>query len=191
MPVGPLFLNDRLESLVRQCIVFPANGSETCIVPMVARTVTIDDDITSLKLHSRCVDMVSTFGDEYRKMQVTAHKSTLNGVQITHLFFYNLSPNLPINLNVARVIGVTPSHLKTKKRLFWRGDVVVMKVQPESERIDWIVKSLDADLSELRPLEEFLREMYRKRELESDLDFDEHQCKQEFGKRCSQFQRNL
>ena len=189
MPLEPVFLNDRLETLVRKCIVFPANGSETCIVPMVARTVTIDDDITSLRLHSRCVDMASTFGGEYRKTQVTVHKSTSeNGIQITHLFFYNLSPNLPINLNVAHVIGVTPSHLKTKKRLFWRGDVVVMKVQPESEQVDFMVESLDADLSELRPLEEFLRERYRKGGLESNLDFDEQQCKQGCRKRCQQSQ---
>jgi hypothetical protein len=178
MPAEPAFLNDKLESLVRKCIVFPANGSETCLVPMVARTVTLEDDITSLRLHSRCVDMASTFGDEYRKTQVMDHKSISNGIQITYLFFYNLSSNLPINLNVAHVIGVTPSHLKTKKRLFWRGDVVVMKVQPESERFDWIVESLDADLSELRSLEEFLREVYRKGVLESNLDFDEDQCKQ-------------
>ena len=178
MPVEPVFLNDKLESLVRKCIVFPANGSETCIVPMIARTVTSEDDITSLRLHSRCVDMASTFGNEYRKTQVVAHKSTWNGVQITYLFFYNLSPHLPINLNVAHVIGVTPHHLKTKKRLFWRGDLVLMKVQPESELVDWIVESLDADMSELRPLEEFLREVYQEGGLESNLDFDEYQCKQ-------------
>ena len=126
----------------------------------------------------RCVDMASTFGDEYRKSKVVAHKCPSSGIQITYLFFYNLSLNLPINLNVAHVVGVTLSHLKTRKRLFWRGDVVVMRVQPESERFNWIVESSDADLSELRPLEEFFREMYRKGVLESNLDFDEHQCKQ-------------
>ncbi|KAM6500031.1 hypothetical protein JOM56_003045 [Amanita muscaria] len=101
------------------------------------------------------------------------HKSTRDGIKSTYLFFYNLSPNLPINLNVLHVIGVTPSHLKIRKRLFWRGDVVATKVQPESEQRDFIIESLDADISELRPLEEFLRATYQKGGLERNLHYDE------------------
>lgn len=172
MPAEPLFRNDKLETLVRKCIVFPANGSETCIVPKVARTVTTED-ISSLRLYSRCVDMARTFGDDYRKTQVMDHRSTRDGIKSTYLLFYNLSPNLPFNLNVLHVIGVTPSHLKTMKRLFWRGDVVAMKVQPESEQKDFIIESLDADLSELRPLEEFLRATYQKGGFERNLHYDE------------------
>ena len=158
-----LFHGDKLEILARKCIVFPAGGSETHIAHMVARTVTTDDsDITSLAMYSRCVDLTSTFGDDYRKTQSMVQKITRDsGVQSTYLIFYNLSPNLPINLNVAHVVGVTPSDLKSRKRLFWRGDVVAMKVQPHSEPDDFMVESLDADLSELRPLEEFLREKYQ------------------------------
>ncbi|KAF8626703.1 hypothetical protein AX15_004727 [Amanita polypyramis BW_CC] len=174
MPLEPRFLNDKLEALVRKCIVFPTNGSETCIAPMVARTVTTED-ITSLGLYSRCVDMASTFGDELRKTQVTTFETTRHGAQNTYLFFYNLSPNLPINLNVTRVVGVTPSHLKARKRLFWRGDLVVMKVQALSKQMDFIVESLDADLSELGSLEEFLRKTYQEGDLERLLDSDESQ----------------
>lgn len=185
MPAQPCFSNDKLENLVRKCIVFPTDGSETRIVPMIARTVTTEDaDTTSLFLYSRCVDMASTFGDNYRKTRVIAHRSARDGVQSTYLFFYNLSPNLPINLNIARLIGVTPSHLKTRKRLFWRGDVVAMKVQPESERFDFIVESLDADLFELTPLEEFLREQYQMDVFERDLQYDEEHCEQKSGQMC-------
>jgi hypothetical protein len=176
MPAEPLFLNDKLETLVRKCIVFPADSSEARIVHMIARTVTDEDDILSLKMHSRCVDLASTFGDDYRKTQVMVYNGVPDGIQGTYLFFYNQSPNLPINLSVAHVIGVTPSHLKTKKRLFWRGDVVAMKVKPESELIDFIVESLDADLFELSRLEEFLREKYQVGELESLLVDDEEAC---------------
>jgi len=154
MPAKPVFLNDKLETLVRKCIVFPADGSETRIVHMIARTVTNEDDIPSLKIHSRCIDLASTFGDDYRKTQVMVHKGATDSTQSTYMYllFYNLSPNLPINLNIAHVIGVTPSYLTTKKRLFWRGDVVAMKVKPESEQIDFIVESLDADLFDLSRL---------------------------------------
>jgi hypothetical protein len=158
MPAQSKFLNDKLETLVRKCIVFPANGSETRIVHMIARTVTDEDDMLAL-CHNRCVDLASTFGDYYRKTRFMVHTGTPEGTQSTYIFYYNLSPDLPINLNVAHTIGVTPSHLKTNNRLFWRGDVVVMKVKPESEQIDFIVESLDADLSELSHLEEFLREV--------------------------------
>jgi hypothetical protein len=188
MPAQPFFLDDKLENLVRKCIVFPADGSETCIVDMITRTVTCDDEITSLTLHNRCVDMASTFGDECRKTRVMVYQGARDGVHSTYLFFYNLSPNLPINLNVAHLIGVTPSHLKTKKRLFWRGDLVVMKVQPESERVNFIVKSLDADLFELKPLEEFLQEKYQEGFLDLGLYYDERDCEQVSGQMCQPYQ---
>jgi hypothetical protein len=182
MPASPVFLNDKLESLVRKCIVFPADGSETRIVHMIARTVTDEDDVTSLRLHSRCVDLASTFGDDYRKTQVLVHKDSQDGIQSTYLLFYNLSPNLPVNLNVARVTGVTPSHLKAKKRLFWRGDVVAMKVKPKSDMVEALVESMDADLLELSGLEQFLREGYQVGEFERFLDLDKEQCEQEYAK---------
>jgi hypothetical protein len=123
--------------------------------------------------------MATTFGDSYRKTRVMAHQSTRDGVQSTYLFFYNLSPNLRINRNVANLIGETPSALINRKQLFWRGDVVAMKVQSRSESIDSIVESMDADLSELKPLEEFLRERYQERCFEYLLDDDERKCEQE------------
>jgi hypothetical protein len=125
--------------------------------------------------------LASTFGDSYRKTRVTPYKSAQDGVQSTYLFYFNLSQDLPINLNVAHIIGANLSHLRGKKRLFWRGDVVAMKVQPESERRDFIVESLDADLLELGPLKEFLRESYQNGNLEYLLDFEECQCEQESG----------
>lgn len=178
MPAEPAFRNDKLESLIRKCIVFPADGSEARLDPMIARTVT-ENDISSMRLFNRCVDMTSTFGDSYRQTQVASHQTTQDGVQSTYLLFYNLSLNLPFNLNIARVISVTPLQLQTRKRLFWRGDIVAMKVRPESKERDFMVKSLDADLLELRSLEKFFLDNYRKGVLESDLDFDEYKCKKE------------
>jgi len=180
MPAQAAFRNDEIENLVRKCIVFPADGSETCLVHMIARTVT-QEDITELQMHSRCVDMTSTFGDESRKTRVMQHLCIQDGAKrVTYLFFYNLSPKLPINLNIAHLIGVTPPHLK--KRLFWRGDVVAMKVESESERIDFIVKSMDADLLELGSLEEDLRERYQVGFFEHMLHNDGDSCEQDPGR---------
>jgi hypothetical protein len=58
-----------------------------------------------------------------------AHRSAPDGVQNTYLFSNNLFPNLSINLNVPNIIGETTSDLEKAKQLFWRGDVVAMKVQ--------------------------------------------------------------
>jgi hypothetical protein len=182
MPAEPAYHNDKLETLVRKCIVFPEDGSEARIDSMIARTVT-EDDITSMRLFNRCVDMTSTFGDSYRNTQVAGpHQITRDGVRSTYLLFYNLSLNLPINLNIAYVIGVTPPQLQTKKRLFWRGDVVAMKVRLESE-FSSMVKSLDADLLELRSLEKFFPDNYRRGVLESELYFDEQTCEKELEQR--------
>jgi len=189
MPIKPFFRGDKLETLVRQCILFPADGSGTRIVHMVARTVTVED-IASLSSYSRCVDMSNTFGDEYRKTRVMAwrRKDLRNygddGVENTgdyYLFFYNLSPKLPVNLNIANKIGATLAYLKYKKRLFWRGDVVVMKVRPEVavERLHFIVESMDADLTELGALEECLWKVYLEGGLERLLRVDELQCELE------------
>ena len=184
MPAEPAFLNDHLETLVRRCIVFPADGSETRLDHMIARTVT-EDDTSSIKVFNRCVDMTSTFGDNYRKTLVATHETSQDCVQ--YLLFYNLSLNLPINLNIARVIGFTPPQLQTKKRLFWRGDVVAMKVRLESQYSS-MVKSLYADLLELKSLENFFLDHFKRGVLERQLDFDEYMCERELGQRCQSSQ---
>ena len=175
-----LFIGDKFERCVRQCIVFPADGLATRIEHMIVETVTTTQDISALRLHSRCVDLTSTFGAEHRdlKTRVVVLSITHAGDTHAYLFYYNRSLRLPINLNVAELVGVSSSHLKTKKHVFWRGDIVVMKVKPESETIDFIVKPLDADLSELGTLEEFLRTKHREGYLAQELHGDEMQCEQ-------------
>ena len=186
MPARPYFLPDKLESLVRKCIVFPADGSETRVVHMIARTVT-EEDPSALRMYSRCVDMTSTFGDDYRKIRVMAHRTAQAE---SYLFFYNLSPNLPINRAITYILEVTPSYLKTRKHLFWRGDVVVMKVQPQSEQMDFMVESLDADMVELEILEEFFRETYQGGVFGRLLHYLEYQCEQETRLIFSRLKKN-
>lgn len=168
MPAEPRFLNDKLETLVRRCIVFPADGSETRLVHMAIRTVT-NEDTSSLGVINRCVDMSSIYGAQNRKTRVMSVGRDMH-------MFYNFSLDLPANLNIARFIGITPAQLKSRKRLFWQGDVVVMKVLPESKKIDFIVKPLDADISEANYLEKELRELYQEGRFESGLRFDEEGC---------------
>ena len=60
-----------------------------------------------------------------------------------------------------------------------------MKVQPESEsKFIIMVKSLDADLLELRSPEKFFLDLYQRGALESALDSDECECEKEPEQRC-------
>lgn len=142
---------------------------------MIIETVTATEDISALCMYSRCVDLTGTFGAEHRNLKTRSLVLTVPGA-LAYLFFYNRSLRLPINLNVANLVGVTPSHLRTKKRMFWRGDIVVMKVRSESEAMDFMVEALDADLSELGSLEDVLRIKHQEGFLEQDLHSDEMQC---------------
>lgn len=180
MSDDPFFRGDKFQRLLRKCVVFPADGSETRIVYMVVRTVTVND-ISPLSSYSRCVDVASTFGDDYRKTKVMSNKNAWDGVESNYIFFYNLSLNLPINLNVAHLLGVTPSHLKARKRLFWRGDIVAMKVQLDSESSFIVKECLNANRLDLNSLEQFLLEKYRNGNLESDLYALEQECKPNSG----------
>ncbi len=44
-----LFIGDKFERCVRQCIVFPADGAATRIAHMIVETVTTTQEITALR----------------------------------------------------------------------------------------------------------------------------------------------
>ena len=177
MAINPVSHNGQLQKPeVGTCILFPADGSEIRRVEIMTGDITVGE-ITGLASYSRCTDATSTFNDESRKARVVMAQDSAQST--TRLVFYNLSPNLPINLNVARIIGVTPSDLKLKKRLFWRGDVATMKVQREGEQLNFIVENSDADLPDLRILEEFFRKMYQAGAFERLLHEEELKCEPE------------
>ena len=71
--------------------------------------------LASEAIYFRYTEMPSTSDDDCLKVQVMISRGAQHG---TYLFFYGLSLNSPINLNVAHAIGVTPSRLKLKKWLF-------------------------------------------------------------------------
>ena len=181
-----IFEGDKFERYLCKCIIFPADGSPTETEVMVVETTTITMDNTSLRLYSRCVDLNSTFGAEHRDAQTRATPLSVSVASVEHayLLFYNCSLRLPINLNVANLVGVSSSYLKTKKRLFWRGDIVAMKVRRRPPpRQHSRVEPLDADLSTLGALEHFFRVRHQEGFLEQELYYEEMKCKQIFNYR--------
>jgi hypothetical protein len=92
-----------------------------------------------------------------------------------YLLYYNMSPKLPLNRCIARIIGVDPNELEPE--LFWRGDVVGMKFAPESRYP--IIQCYDADASAIVALGNALVDDYGEGKLEQELSLSEHLCKRE------------
>ena len=136
---------------------------------------TLEDDNSWLRCHDRCIDMVSTYGDEYSKLRVAPHEfeQTPNARYLIH---YNMSPNLPLNLTVAGVVGSSASDVKADKRLFWRGDVAVLKTRRKIPTLDFVLETLDADEDDFGLLEDVLRKQYQDGMLEKNLQWDEYIC---------------
>lgn len=169
-----MFRDDSYIKYTRKCIVFPAEGSEPRIVDMTIRTV-IENDINNVSLYNRTVDLLGLYGSEYRKLQVRdLSSSKWHAIPGKYLLYYNMSPKLPLNRCIARIIGVDPNNLESE--LFWRGDVVGMKFEPESEYSP-IVQCYDADASAIVALGDVLVDDYREGKLELGLLLDEGQCK--------------
>ncbi len=171
---------DKFERCVRKCIIFPADGSAIRTANMTVEAAPAAADISALRKFNRCVDMTSAYGAEHRNSQtrIMVYDEPNTSYRPAYIVFCNRSLRLPINLTIAKLVGVTPSVLQSKKRLFWRGDVVAMKVRWTPGKKFGAVDVLDAHVSELGSLElEFLRTQYHQGFWERELRCDEIECK--------------
>jgi hypothetical protein len=161
------FLNDTYIVLTRKCIVFPADDSKPRISDMIIRTVTTED-ISNAKIFNRTVDLLASYGCEYRKMRSWPFtQSGQSHIPSKYLLYFNMSPKLPLNRCVARIIGLNPDNLGSE--LFWRGDVVVMEYKSQDEIF---IDCQNANASAIIKSEEYLRDAYYEGWLEKELDQD-------------------
>ncbi|KXN80583.1 hypothetical protein AN958_10468 [Leucoagaricus sp. SymC.cos] len=162
----PLFIadGDTISYEAHTCIVFTADGSGSQLMPMVTRSVAKEDN-AALGCVDRCVDLGATYGAEVRKTRS-------RGFVKSYLVFYNLSPNLPVNRTLARLVDFSPNDTP---RLFWRGDVVVMRADLSR---DPHVQCLDASMSDIARVQAFLLDEYGSGSLEEQLSRDEEMCEQ-------------
>ena len=166
MSSKPAFRDDIYESYTRKCLVLPSEGSEPRLVDMTIRTTT-QDDIS--RIYSRTLDLRVSYGIEYRKTRVWPASNVIPG---KHLLYFNMSPKLPLNRCLARILYTNPDNLESK--LFWRGDVVMMRYESQD---DIYINCQNADVSSTGALEEMLRDAYMTGCLERELSQDESQCK--------------
>jgi hypothetical protein len=174
MTPQPLFIDDSYVTYTRKCVVFPAHGSEPHIVNKTIRTVT-EEDTSQVSCYNRTVDLLGTYGSEYRKMRVRnfAPSPPIPG---QYMLFYNMSPQLPLNRCVARLLDIDPNTNNVGSKLFWRGDVIAMKFEKRSENSSYITCH-DADSSAIGHLGDILRDAYSEGNLERELFMDECFCK--------------
>ena len=158
--------------------MLPADGSEPRLIEMTIRTTTQDDSDIS-RLYSRTLDLLVPYGNEYRKTRVWPESDVTLG---KHLLYFNMSPKLPLNRRVARIVDANLDDLKSK--LFWRGDVIMMRYETQD---DIYISCQNADVSSTGALEEILRDAYMTGRLERELSQDEWECKYQVETRMSSF----
>jgi hypothetical protein len=106
------------------------------------------------------------------------------GLADDHMLYFNRSPKLPPNRCVAHVIGLSPRAVEnqTPRRLFWRGDVVVMRFRLEDDSSSdpssaHYIDCLDAHIAVTGRIEDWFREAYRRGTLERAFALEVEQCK--------------
>ncbi|KAJ7920063.1 hypothetical protein B0H13DRAFT_2319841 [Mycena leptocephala] len=120
-------VHDPPESIVRNVILYPADGGEPRITPM-----TFNEEgarANPCGIFAINVDLRALYGDRNmyatRQQLVTIHSQPDPNSHGVYDIFYNISPRLPTNVCLARLVGVDPA--RPGKRPLWRGDVVVVK----------------------------------------------------------------
>lgn len=119
-------LHDPDPAIVRDVIFYPADGGTPCITQRhfsakeAARTCPASGDL----------DLRRLFGAQ--NMLATQEKSCTWGQapnQKAYTMYWNMSPELPVNLAMARIVGADPNN--PGERLLWRGDALAVRMLPE------------------------------------------------------------
>ena len=130
-----MVLRDPHQAIVRNVLVFPADGGDPRISPMTFNEA--GAEANPYGFYTVNVDLRDLYGQ--RNMYATRQKgwdieNQPNKIaEGTYDMFHNVSPKLPVNATMARLVGVDPK--KPGKRPLWRGDVVVVKTAEWPEPI--------------------------------------------------------
>ncbi|KAF8161679.1 hypothetical protein B0H34DRAFT_702113 [Crassisporium funariophilum] len=157
------------ETVLRQVYVYPANGDEPHIRKMEFSEAGCKH---RLALFSTEIDLLPLYGKyvcETRSMEFTAKEQSIKASEGDHWIYYNIDLKLPLNLAIARLVGVNPR--RPGSRPMWRGDLVIVKCQPwpgpvvprGGNHMDW----LDIDPPDPEFYDLFLKQWYESKEWEN------------------------
>ncbi|KAG7444056.1 uncharacterized protein BT62DRAFT_921348 [Guyanagaster necrorhizus] len=113
-------------------LLFPVNGDQPHLVDMVFSEAGAKSHPRGF--YSTAVDLRGLYGKytagytRLLRFDIQDHEEPLDG---RYHLYYNISPRLPVNHAMARIVGVDPK--RPSSRPMWKGDVVIIKKQPEME----------------------------------------------------------
>ncbi|KAJ6491022.1 hypothetical protein C8R45DRAFT_991355 [Mycena sanguinolenta] len=120
-------MRDPHETIIRDVLLFPAEGGEPRILPMTFSEAGAESN--PYGLYTINVDLRDLFGKKNmhatRGQGLDVNNQPHKIMEGEYELYHNISPKLPINLSMARLIGVDPK--RPGQRPLWRGDVVVVK----------------------------------------------------------------
>ncbi|SJL17687.1 uncharacterized protein ARMOST_21247 [Armillaria ostoyae] len=149
-----------IQTTTSKVLLFPANGDEP-------HTVDMAFSVAGAKSHPRgfyktAVDLRGLYGKYtagYTRLlnfNIQDHGEQIDGQY--HLY-YNVSPHLPVNFAMARVVGVDPK--RPNSRPMWKGDVVIVKMREERETNDSkSMTYLDVSIAVQKTVEKTIRGWY-------------------------------
>lgn len=122
-------VHDPHEAIIRNVILYPADGGEPRITPMAFNEE--GANANPYGFYTINVDLRRLYGQRNmhatRQLTVDLENQPDKSTEGEYSLFHNISPKLPINASMARLVGVDPK--KPGTRPLWRGDVVVVKMQ--------------------------------------------------------------
>lgn len=119
--------SDPRETIVRDVLLYPANGDEPHITSMIFSEAGAKHDHG---LYTRAADLRPFYGsqmDSTRIQMLGIENQSDKRVESEYIAYYNLSPELPVNVSLARVVDANPNRPGSKP--MWRGNVVVVKTE--------------------------------------------------------------
>ncbi|KAJ7110211.1 hypothetical protein C8R43DRAFT_1113768 [Mycena crocata] len=158
-------------AIIRDAILFPADGGTPCIAPMkfLAR-----EGATTSAHWSADLDIAAL----YRSANVVATREKSwtvgnGGNRRAYMLLYNMSPLLPINLSMAQVVNANPTN--PGQRLLWRGDAWVIHVLPEVSDVGGRVGAyyLNTTMADIGPLTSLQSQWYNSSEWRGFLRYEE------------------
>ncbi|KAJ7907956.1 hypothetical protein B0H13DRAFT_2331819 [Mycena leptocephala] len=115
-------VRDPFETIVRDVILYPADGGQPRIIPMTFSEEGSRAD--PVGIYTIGLDVRGIYGEE--NMFATRRWTQANEGDDKFVFYHNISPNLPVNATMARLLGVNADPDIPGCHLMWRGDVVLV-----------------------------------------------------------------
>ncbi|KAF8072322.1 hypothetical protein FPV67DRAFT_932446 [Lyophyllum atratum] len=163
-------LRNPRETIVRQVFVYPANGNDPHVTGMKFSEAGANH---RKGLYTTAVDLRALYGKSlYSGVGYTTvgieNQPDKTEIEGDYMVYYNLDLKLPLNLALARLVGINPK--RPGSRPTWRGDVVVVKsrewpgplIMGGGAHMDWLNVSPAVEGS----LEIFFKRWYASKEWE-------------------------